>query len=448
MTYIGAAVKRRYNANNSSESTASTSTTSSKSSLRFGTSQESQSTSRTSASEHDNSPVFAEPYPLLAKPVLSTSVPRRPAITVPSVTDAIDLTTPSLSSDHDEVSNEDETSQEDKLPHTPPTHTMDLPESPQSTASSPLKGVPAFAPPKTADFYIEPIRDTTSRRPRYLTPPPRVRDQTPSPSYSPILVAFPKRLPSSPLPAASPRRPKPPGRIPGKALRPSRTQTRNSGNLDDLDNDPLSLSSKSVDVEASNGIRSRPVIRPLNVRDKLTRSRSASRVNTASDRSETRHFTRDKNVSQNPRTDTNEASTSRRYAGEASNSRGDRSDFRNSKRDTLHDELRRANASLPLSLEPQPDLFESEVYLGVGTKSKHRGFLAGGGAGGVPVFMGEGYVDGVEVEWEGEVRVIPGLEVEHEGQKQITEHEVQLRQPAQRTVGKKGSGIPRRQRAQ
>ena len=39
---------------------------------------------------------------------------------------------------------------------------------------------------------------------------------------------------------------------------------------------------------------------------------------------------------------------------------------------------------------------ESGVFTGVGTKSKKKGFLARGGAGGSPVFMGVGYVEGVE----------------------------------------------------
>ncbi|KAJ8487615.1 hypothetical protein ONZ45_g14270 [Pleurotus djamor] len=41
--------------------------------------------------------------------------------------------------------------------------------------------------------------------------------------------------------------------------------------------------------------------------------------------------------------------------------------------------------------------FESGIYVGVGTRSKTTGYLAHGGAGGIPVFMGEGYVDGAGV---------------------------------------------------
>ena len=38
----------------------------------------------------------------------------------------------------------------------------------------------------------------------------------------------------------------------------------------------------------------------------------------------------------------------------------------------------------------------STVLMGVGTRSKKLGFLAHGGGGGAPVFMGVGYVDGAE----------------------------------------------------
>jgi len=39
---------------------------------------------------------------------------------------------------------------------------------------------------------------------------------------------------------------------------------------------------------------------------------------------------------------------------------------------------------------------DSGVFVGVGCRSKKKGFLAGGGAAGPPVFMGVGYVEGAE----------------------------------------------------
>lgn len=69
----------------------------------------------------------------------------------------------------------------------------------------------------------------------------------------------------------------------------------------------------------------------------------------------------------------------------AANSKGKR-------RLTLDEELARARSSdrlVELGLE-------SGELFGTGIGSKRRGFLAGGGAGGAPVFMGAGYVRGVE----------------------------------------------------
>ncbi|KAG1750219.1 hypothetical protein EDB19DRAFT_1679029 [Suillus lakei] len=69
----------------------------------------------------------------------------------------------------------------------------------------------------------------------------------------------------------------------------------------------------------------------------------------------------------------------------AANSKGKR-------RLTLDEELARARSSdrlVELGLE-------SGELFGTGTGSKRRGFLAGGGAGGAPVFMGAGYVRDVE----------------------------------------------------
>jgi len=64
---------------------------------------------------------------------------------------------------------------------------------------------------------------------------------------------------------------------------------------------------------------------------------------------------------------------------------------RSSRRLTLDEELRSVVSRRDHDDE---DDFNSGVFVGLGTRSKRRGFLAGGGAGGVPVFMGAGYVDG------------------------------------------------------
>lgn len=59
---------------------------------------------------------------------------------------------------------------------------------------------------------------------------------------------------------------------------------------------------------------------------------------------------------------------------------------------TLDEELARARSSDRLA---ELDV-ESQELVGMGTGNTRRGFLAGGGAGGAPVFMGVGYVRGAE----------------------------------------------------
>jgi len=62
---------------------------------------------------------------------------------------------------------------------------------------------------------------------------------------------------------------------------------------------------------------------------------------------------------------------------------------------SLQEELGKATAELRHELDGEDDL-DNGVFIGVGTMSRRRGFLAHGGAGGAPVFMGVGYVEGVE----------------------------------------------------
>lgn len=69
---------------------------------------------------------------------------------------------------------------------------------------------------------------------------------------------------------------------------------------------------------------------------------------------------------------------------------------------SLEAELRKVKSRSQLSLDDQDDddpelVLESGVYVGIGTSSKRKGFMARGGAGGPPVLMGEGYVEGVEL---------------------------------------------------
>ena len=76
------------------------------------------------------------------------------------------------------------------------------------------------------------------------------------------------------------------------------------------------------------------------------------------------------------------------------------------RRRTLDEELRRAGDKLWDADADEDDSaeLESGLLVGVGSKSTRKGFLSGGGAAGIPVFMGPGYVEGVEGAEEDEAR--------------------------------------------
>ena len=154
-----------------------------------------------------------------------------------------------------------------------------------------------------------------------------------------------KRPPLSPMPDDTPRKPRPPAR--GK--RTARSRRR----IDDSDEeDPLSLSfnspplvSRQPDRQRSGGKKRSSISAASH--DKFRRSHERSMASPASNRKHS-----------------------------------------NGHRQTLDEELRDADW----------DNLENGVLVGVGTRSKDKGFLAHGGAGGPPVFMGDGYVEGVEPE--------------------------------------------------
>ena len=159
---------------------------------------------------------------------------------------------------------------------------------------------------------------------------------------------FDKRIPSSPFPNKSPRRPRPPGRIsrPTPHLAsPSRQEDHSE------EEDPLSLTFSSPDDSI------------LSVAHRQTTSQ--------------------------PSTRSRDAHSLSRPSGSSSHARR-RSPSQANRRRTLDEELR----NIPFShLE---DLEEEAIFTGVGTRSKGHGFLAHGGAGGAPVFLGVGYVEGAE----------------------------------------------------
>jgi hypothetical protein len=178
----------------------------------------------------------------------------------------------------------------------------------------------------------------------------KVHDVSPSsPGKAPVSrrldELFAKRPPTSPLPSDSPQRPRPPARLISRVNLPPPPTFVN----DDSDEDERSLSNASPPPSTA-------FLSPE------PESQDWSRVGS-----------RETSVA------LERPSDARMYRGVST------SKARAPGRQTLDQELRHALSDL-----------EDEVYVGVGAKSKKRGFLARGGAGGVPVFMGVGYVAGEE----------------------------------------------------
>ena len=161
---------------------------------------------------------------------------------------------------------------------------------------------------------------------------------------------FDKRIPSSPFPNKSPRRPRPPSRISRPTphlVSPSRQEDHSE------EEDPLSLSFSSPDDAFPSVTLRQTTSQPS------TRSRDAH----------------------SPSPSSGSCSRTRR-----------RSTSQVNRRRTLDEELR------DIPSNHREDLEDEIIFTGVGTRSKGHGFLAHGGAGGAPMFMGIGYIEGAEEE--------------------------------------------------
>lgn len=262
------------------------------------------------------------------------------------------MTTPSLCSD-----TEGDPSFEDHPPPTPPMSAV--PDSRSASVDGPRKQrydrpLPADRP-REEDVEMGHLRRSPSpilQRP-YVVQRPPVLARTSD--------VFASRPPSSPLRLDSPKKPRPPGRPKPKVVE----------NLDGAsdDDDPLVLSYSAPRPE--DDIAQPVPQRPLQPTFQ-TESRSASRASGSSrlpvpvSRKPSRSATRDSSLS---------------------------SSATASKRSTLDDELRRADASVVADLE---DELENGTFVGVGMRGREHGFLAHGGGGGVPVLMGVGNVENLE----------------------------------------------------
>ena len=259
-----------------------------------------------------------------------------------SITTETDITTPSLCSDND-VERPDDTH-----PATPPDT--------QPVRERPMKPPP---PKEVIDVDMEDNADvhtvTGPRRPRLNALP------SSSSSAAPVAAAAPqtpprindilaKRPPTSPMPNPSPRKPRPPARATSRKSIPAyeAPHPRDEGELPRMTSSAVAGPSKPANTVTAARPRSQ--------------TGSSRRQESSPARSVSRESERpSKNSSRPPQ--------------------------RRTRRPTLDEELRHAGEELDADLD-------SGVLVGVGTRDKRGGFLAHGGAGGIPVFMGVGYVQG------------------------------------------------------
>ncbi|KAH8094448.1 hypothetical protein BXZ70DRAFT_1079000 [Cristinia sonorae] len=278
-----------------------------------------------------------------------------------------EMTTPSLCSD-----NEDEPSSGNPLPPTPPRRRQDAEEPPFAHAAE-------FDDDHAQQAIT--TRDSSSPAPRSPSPLPIEQPQPAIASPKPReinLLAIRKRVPSSPMPSSTPKKPVPPAR----ARVTSKTQLPQI--TDDDDENPFNVpfsppSLRNIPLPKA---AAPPPSRIPRKADKTTVPKSAS-----SQSSHEPSTTRDQPAPP-PQSQSQQAT-----ASSTSN--------QVKRRRTLDEELRRAGDQLwvegDADEEDAQDL-DSGVLVGVGSKSLRKGFLSGGGAAGIPVFMGPGYVEGAEEE--------------------------------------------------
>lgn len=258
-----------------------------------------------------------------------------------------DIATPSLCSDNDR----DENSIEDRVPSTPP--------GPRAIAAT-LKA-------SKADIREEQIEVIDVDMEEHSRPEPR----TISPSSVPRRTSdlFKKRPPTSPIPILTPRRPSAPARTKRGATPKPKSLPPPESDVDDEDEAP----SQSASV---------PFISLIPVaKSKPTKSKSKP---TLAGKGRPRAALQQ----QNDRLLTS--------SGSGSSSQNKRKKA-HKRRQTLDEEIRTAEArSSDIDHQCNDELDpEEDVFTATGTKSIRRGFLAHGGGGGAPVFMGVGYVQGV-----------------------------------------------------
>lgn len=188
-------------------------------------------------------------------------------------------------------------------------------------------------------------------------------------------TVFRKRIPVSPLPAKSPRKPHPPNRR-RSTPHPKKLLLTEDHEGEELP-PALSFSTPPIAISTPGPVTHPPPESTLDTPNIFNDSRPLRQA---------RHP-----PSRIP------VPSSRRHA--SSTQPSDASKPQSTRRLTLGEELWIAAQSDGLNPENEDEV-EDDLYVGTGTRSKNRGFLAHGGAGGNAVFMGTGYVEGAEEERE------------------------------------------------
>jgi len=265
-----------------------------------------------------------------------------PSRTLPS--HETDVTTPSLSSDNDQ----DENSIEDRVPSTPP--------GPRATSA-----IQKSSDTNAREGHVA-IIDVDMEE--HSHPEPRTIGREPAPRRTSDM--FKKRPPTSPIPFPTPRKPSAPARTKrGATPKPKTLHYSDSNNEDTAFPQaapipPISL----IPVSKTGPTKSK------------TKPSLAGKGRPRSSLQQ-----------QNSHTPTSSGSGSSSHKRKRTHKR----------RQTLDEELRAAEArssdmdQCNDELDPEK---EDDVFTATGIKSKRRGFLAHGGGGGVPVFMGVGCVQG------------------------------------------------------
>ncbi|KAF5381994.1 hypothetical protein D9615_004205 [Tricholomella constricta] len=332
-------------------------------------------------------------------------------------TSAVDAATPSLCSDND-IDNRD--ADDDHVPSTPPIPPFrnvfrfrqnGIPVKPDERDAR-AKGPEIIDVDMLDDRGMIAISQTTDARVGLtLMPPPPPPRPPVSPHVTKLQSAevFAKRPPTSPMPGhASPVKPRPPGRgRPALSCLPAlqREDKRRPGESDEEDDaDPLSLSFEDSNPESTFSLRASRKSKVQKQQQQRPSSNNPKPALTKPNNTQKQQHRRQPHQSQD-RERVQETSKQPSVASAASARSHNQStncasrsgqSLQRKRRPTLDEELR----NVGFDYQDDDDELESGVLIGVGTRSKKRGFLAHGGAGGAPVFMGIGYVEGAEEDGE------------------------------------------------